>query len=139
MSAPFSRVANQVMSMRLNDVVIAIMVEKKSCVDDLEAILSVPGLDMVQFGPSDYSMSIGKTGQTTDPEVVAAERKTIEMALAKGLHPRVEIGDASQAAIYIEDGCQTFLRRMGRFPSWPTTGRRRATRCGTCCLRMVPA
>ncbi|GHD19405.1 HpcH/HpaI aldolase/citrate lyase family protein [Tianweitania populi] len=92
----------------LNDVVIAIMIEKKSCVDDLDAILSVPGIDMVQFGPSDYSMSIGKTGQTTDPEVVAAERKTIETALAKGLHPRVEIGDASQAARYIEMGVKHF-------------------------------
>ena len=47
----------------LNEVVIAIMVEKKSCVDDLDAVLSVPGLDMVQFGASDYSMSIGLTGQ----------------------------------------------------------------------------
>ena len=46
----------------LNEVVIAIMVEKKSCVDDLDAILSVPGIDMVQFGASDFSMSIGKTG-----------------------------------------------------------------------------
>lgn len=92
----------------LDDVVIAIMVEKKSCVDDLDAILSVPGIDMVQFGPSDYSMSIGKTGQTTDPEVVAAERKTIETALAKGLHPRVEIGDAAQAAKYVEMGVKHF-------------------------------
>ncbi len=92
----------------LDDVVIAIMIEKKSCLDDLDAILSVPGIDMVQFGPSDYSMSIGKTGQTTDPEVVAAERKTIKLALAKGLHPRVEIGDASQAARYIEMGVKHF-------------------------------
>lgn len=92
----------------LNDVVIAIMIEKKSCVDDLDAILSVPGLDMVQFGPSDYAMSIGKTGQTTDPEVLAAERKTIETALAKGLHPRVEIGDAAQAARYVEMGVKHF-------------------------------
>ena len=45
------------------------MVEKKSCVDDLEAILSVPGIDMVQFGGSDFSMSIGKPGQHGDPEV----------------------------------------------------------------------
>src|SRR2546430_6938941 len=37
----------------LNEVVIAIMVEKKSCVDNLDAVLSVPGIDMVQFGASD--------------------------------------------------------------------------------------
>ena len=81
----------------LNDVVIAIMVEKKSCVDDLDAVLSVPGIDMVQFGASDFSMSIGKPAQYNDPEVLAAEKKTIEMALKKGLHPRVELRDPSGA------------------------------------------
>ncbi len=92
----------------LNDVVIAIMVEKKSCVDDLENILSVPGLDMVQFGGSDFSMSIGKPAQHNDPEVVAAEKKTIEMALKKGLHPRVELRDPSQAEKYLKMGVKHF-------------------------------
>ncbi len=92
----------------LNDVVIAIMVEKKSCVDDLENILSVPGIDMVQFGGSDFSMSIGKPAQHNDPEVVAAEKKTIEMALKKGLHPRVELRDPGQAEKYLEMGVKHF-------------------------------
>jgi 4-hydroxy-2-oxoheptanedioate aldolase len=92
----------------LNDVVIAIMVEKKSCVDDLDAILSVPGIDMVQFGASDFSMSIGKPAQDGDAEVLAAEQKTIEMALKKGLHPRVELRDPSQAAKYLKMGVKHF-------------------------------
>lgn len=92
----------------LNEVVIAIMVEKKSCVDDLDRILSVPGIDMVQFGASDFSMSIGKTGQYGDAEVLAAESKTIKMALKKGLHPRVELRDPSQAARYLEMGVKHF-------------------------------
>ena len=92
----------------LNEVVIAIMVEKKSCVDDLDAVLSVPGLDMVQFGASDFSMSIGLTGQANHPDVVAAEKKTIEMALKKGLHPRVELRDPSQAAKYLDMGVKHF-------------------------------
>jgi len=92
----------------LNDVVIAIMVEKKSCVDDLERILSVPGIDMVQFGGSDFSMSIGKPAQHGDPEVVAAEKKTIEMALKMGKNPRVELRDPSQAAKYLDMGVQHF-------------------------------
>jgi len=92
----------------LNDVVIAIMVEKKSCVDDLDNILSVPGIDMVQFGGSDFSMSIGKPAQHNDPEVVAAEKKTIETALAKGLHPRVELRDPGQAEKYLKMGVKHF-------------------------------
>jgi 2-keto-3-deoxy-L-rhamnonate aldolase RhmA len=92
----------------LNDVVIAIMVEKKSCVDDLDRILSVPGIDMVQFGASDFSMSIGKTGQYGHPDVLAAETRTIQTALKKGLHPRVELRDPSQAGRYLEMGVKHF-------------------------------
>jgi 4-hydroxy-2-oxoheptanedioate aldolase len=92
----------------LNDVVIAVMIEKRECVEDLDAILSIKGLDMVQFGASDYSMSIGLTGQRNHPDVLEAERKTIETALNKGLHPRVELGDIRQAAPYLEMGVQHF-------------------------------
>ncbi|MBN9537978.1 MAG: hypothetical protein IKE60_06020 [Reyranella sp.] len=92
----------------LNEVVIAIMVEKRECVEDLDAILSVPGIDMVQFGPSDYSMSIGKTGQYGHPDVQKAEIKTIETALKKGLHPRVELRDPAQAARYLDMGVKHF-------------------------------
>jgi 4-hydroxy-2-oxoheptanedioate aldolase len=92
----------------LNQVVIAIMVEKRECVEDLDAILSVPGLDMVQFGASDYSMSLGLTGQTTHPEVKKAELRTIETALKKGLHPRVELGDITRAGPYLEMGVKHF-------------------------------
>jgi 4-hydroxy-2-oxoheptanedioate aldolase len=92
----------------LNDVVIAVMIEKREAVEDLDAILSVKGLDMVQFGPSDYSMSIGVTGQRNHPDVLKAERTTIETALKKGLHPRVELGDIKQAAPYLEMGVKHF-------------------------------
>jgi 4-hydroxy-2-oxoheptanedioate aldolase len=92
----------------LNEVVIAIMVEKRECVEDLDAILSVKGIDMVQFGGSDYSMSLGLTGQRNHPDVKAAERKTIEMALKKGLHPRVELANIKDAAPYLEMGVKHF-------------------------------
>lgn len=92
----------------LNEVVIAIMVEKKSCVDDLDRILSVPGIDMVQFGASDFSMSIGKTAQYNHPDVLAAETRTIQTALKKGLHPRVELRDPAQAGRYLEMGVKHF-------------------------------
>src|SRR6195952_2256182 len=92
----------------LNEVVIALMVEKRECVEDLDAILSVKGIDMVQFGGSDYSTSIGVTGQRNNPDVKAAERKTIETALKKGLHPRIELANIKDAAPYLEMGVKHF-------------------------------
>jgi len=76
----------------MNEVVIAIMVEKKSCVDNIEEILSIKGIDMVQFGPCDYALSIGLPGQWTHPKVKEAELKTIKMAIKVGIRPRIEIG-----------------------------------------------
>jgi 4-hydroxy-2-oxoheptanedioate aldolase len=92
----------------LNDVVVAIMVEKRECLEDLDAILSVPGLDMVQFGPSDFAMSIGRAAQYGHPDVRKAEIRTIETALAKGLHPRVELADPAGAERYLEMGIKHF-------------------------------
>jgi len=92
----------------LNDVVIAIMVEKKSCVDNLDEILRIPGIDMVQFGASDFSMSIGKPAQYGHPEVIEAELHVIKIALKKGKNPRVELRDPSLAQKYLDLGVRHF-------------------------------
>jgi 2-keto-3-deoxy-L-rhamnonate aldolase RhmA len=92
----------------LDDVVVVLMIEKRQCVEDLDAVLSVKGIDMVQFGPADYGMSIGLAGQWSHPDVINAERLTIETALRKGVHPRVEIDDPAQATRYQEMGVRHF-------------------------------
>lgn len=88
----------------MNEVVIAIMIEKRGAMEDLEEILSVKGVDMVQFGPADYSISIGKPGQTRSPKVQKAHRDMIELALKKGVAPRVEIASFEQAKPFVEMG-----------------------------------
>ena len=92
----------------LNDTVIAVMIEKKGAMDELEEILAVDGIDMVQFGPTDYSVSIGKPGGGRDPEVQAAHRRMIETALKMGKHPRVELGSLEQAKPYLDMGVRHF-------------------------------
>ncbi len=92
----------------MDEVVIAIMIEKKGAIENLEEMLSVEGVDMVQFGPSDYSISIGKAGQRQDPEIQKAHQDMIEMALKKGIAPRVEIGSFEQAKPFVEMGVRHF-------------------------------
>jgi len=92
----------------MNNVVVAIMIEKKSAIENLEAILSVKGVDMVQFGPADYSISIGKPGQKQAPEVEKAHRDMIELALKKGVAPRVEVASFEQAKPYVKMGVRHF-------------------------------
>ena len=52
-----------------NRAVVALMIEKKSAVENLEEILSIERVDMVQFGPGDHSMSIGHPGMLDHPKV----------------------------------------------------------------------
>ncbi len=99
---------NQAYVQALRDVVICIMIEKKSAVDNLDEILSVPGIDMVQWGPSDYSMSIGKAGERNSPETSAAAKKVFETCLAKGIAPRAEIGGPEDAKRYLDMGVKHF-------------------------------
>ena len=92
----------------LDDAVVAVMIEKDSAVENLEDLLSVKGVDMVQFGPADYSMSIGLTGQFTHPRVKEAERHVIETALKMGIAPRAEINNPAQTKEYLDMGVKHF-------------------------------
>jgi 4-hydroxy-2-oxoheptanedioate aldolase len=84
------------------------MIEKESALENLEAILSVKGVDMVQFGPGDYSLSIGLPGRYDHPRVKEAERYVIETALKKGIAPRAEIDHPDEARPYLEMGVRHF-------------------------------
>ncbi|MBD3182746.1 2,4-dihydroxyhept-2-ene-1,7-dioic acid aldolase [Candidatus Poribacteria bacterium] len=92
----------------LDNVVIAIMIEKKGAMENLEEILSVEGVDMVQFGPSDYSVSVGMPGQGGHEKIQNDHRRMIETALKMGVHPRAEIGSFEQAQRYLDMGVRHF-------------------------------
>jgi 4-hydroxy-2-oxoheptanedioate aldolase len=92
----------------LRDVVVAVMIEKRAAVDRLEEILSIPGLDMIQWGPSDYTMSIGRAGERGNPEIKEVERRVIELSLRAGVQPRAEIGSPDQAKYYLDLGVRHF-------------------------------
>ncbi len=90
------------------DSVVIFMIEKKEAVENLESILDVGGVDMVQFGPGDYSMSIGQAGNRQHPDVREAEEFVIKTALEKGIMPRAELGSPEGARRYIDMGIRHF-------------------------------
>lgn len=97
-----------------SDAVVAIMVEKKSTLENLEEILSVDGIDMVQFGPWDYGLSLGLGCEPTTPwglndsKVKEAELETIKTALRMDKHPRVEMQTLDGIESYVELGVRDF-------------------------------
>lgn len=92
----------------LNDIVVVLMIEKKGAVEQLEEILSVDGVDMVQWGPADYVMSIGRPGDWYDPDIKALEREIIQTCVRMGVPARAEINSPEQAKYYLDLGVQHF-------------------------------
>jgi 4-hydroxy-2-oxoheptanedioate aldolase len=92
-----------------DDTVLAIaMIETRQALDNLDEILSVPGLDGVYIGPSDLALSLGgrpKLDQT-DPKVVEAIERILAAARSRGVVAGIHCGSAAYAAGMVERGFQ---------------------------------
>jgi len=96
-------------SQMLRDVVVAIMMEKAPAVEQLDEILDIPGVDMIQWGPQDFTMSSGLYKQPNGAQVVkATERKVFETCIKKGVPPRVELQSLDNLEYYLEMGVRHF-------------------------------
>ena len=92
----------------LKEIVVVIMIEKEGTVENLEEVLSVEGVDMIQWGPADYSMSVGRPGEGGSPETKEVEKRVIETSLKMGVAPRIEINSPDQAQRYLDMGAKHF-------------------------------
>jgi 4-hydroxy-2-oxoheptanedioate aldolase len=63
---------------------VCIQIEDPEPLDELDAICALDGIDIVFFGPGDFSHSIGLPGQYDHPRVQDARRRVAETALKHG-------------------------------------------------------
>ena len=92
----------------VKDTVRVFMVEKGETMKNLEEICKVPGVDMVQFGPSDYSLSNGWNRAEHMEDCKKAEEEMIRIALDNGVQPRCEIYTKEDAERYRDLGVRHF-------------------------------
>ena len=64
------------------DVAVIVQAEHAHAVENIDAIVRVPGVDAVLLGPYDLSASLGKMGQVDDPQVVDAIGRVTEACRA---------------------------------------------------------
>ena len=94
---------------KANDEILAIaMIETTEAIENLDAILSTPGLDGVYIGPTDLALTMGKPPvlDPTDTEVVAAIEKIIDATNAKGLGAGIHCATPEYAAKMIARGAK---------------------------------
>jgi 2-keto-3-deoxy-L-rhamnonate aldolase RhmA len=97
-SKEYLRIANE-------EVLVAVQVETKKAVTNIEDIVSVEGIDATFIGPSDLSASMGHRGDYFHTEVVKAMTKVVEACETAGVAPGIAFGtDVDHVNSLIEDG-----------------------------------
>lgn len=61
-----------------------LQIEDVEPLDELEEIIALPGLDMIFFGPGDFSQSIGAPGQMDHPKLLETRKLIAELAVKYG-------------------------------------------------------
>ena len=93
---------------RLRSIVVVAMIEKPAAADAVEEILSVPGLDMILWGPLDYSLTLGRPGDTECAEVRGVGERVIAAAHGAGVRVRAEIESVEEAKYFLDLGVKDF-------------------------------
>lgn len=85
--------------------VVAVMVETRRGLDNIEDIAKVPGIDVIHVGTNDLMVDLGKAGQLTDPAVDAALDRAIAACTANGIYAGCGgIRDVARQAAVIKRG-----------------------------------
>ena len=84
------------------------MIETAEALQNLEAIVSVPGLDAVYIGPADLALSLGHTPKFDhiEPELLEPIERIMTAAKAHGVVPGIHCGSAAYARRMIDLGFQ---------------------------------
>jgi 2-dehydro-3-deoxyglucarate aldolase/4-hydroxy-2-oxoheptanedioate aldolase len=89
------------------DVFVVVQVETVELHAELDELLKLEGLDSIVLGPQDLSGSMGRMGQTTHPEVIAAIKDISAKAKAAGKFVGTGLGANPEfAQVMIDCGVQ---------------------------------
>jgi 4-hydroxy-2-oxoheptanedioate aldolase len=92
---------------RANDeLLVFAMVETVEALENLDDILTTPGVDAAYVGPADLSLSMGKRPglDWTDPEMVEAQKTIAAACKRHGVVAGIHTGSVEYALKMIEDG-----------------------------------
>jgi 4-hydroxy-2-oxoheptanedioate aldolase len=102
----------------LNSIVFCLMLEKQMAVENIDEILSrakEKGVDLIQWGPADYSISRGRPHMMFQEDIIPIEEMVIQKCIEYDVAPRIEIGEVEKAKRYIDLGVRHFCIGWDRF------------------------
>lgn len=100
------------MSVADQEVLVILQIEHYKAVENIDAILSVPGIDVAFIGPADMSTSMGIAGQLDHPDVIQ-NCKTVEEACRRhNVIPGILCGSPGSIQRNIDMGFRFLLSGM---------------------------
>ena len=84
-------------------------IERVEAVENIDQILSVPGVDAAVIGPTDLSVSLGIPGQTDHPKIVKAIEHVIEAANRHNVVPGVHMGRVESLQAWMAKGMRLIM------------------------------
>ena len=86
------------------EVMTIIQIESEEGVQNVEKIVSVPGVDAVMIGPADLSQDMGIPGQLKHPRVEAAFREVIAQCNKYGVAPGIHLSNMEDVEKWHSEG-----------------------------------
>jgi 2-keto-3-deoxy-L-rhamnonate aldolase RhmA len=90
------------------DTVLGIQIETKEALDNLDDILSVPGIDVALVGNDDLSVGLGITGQFESETYVNAIKQIVAACNRHGVQPGIAGGDPAWVKRWSDLGMRHF-------------------------------
>lgn len=87
---------------------IVIQPETQKALDNIEKLVSIPGVDAVMIGPNDLSLSLGIVGQMKHPKMVEAFEHVIAACRKHGVAPGIHLTEFEQAKEWLAKGMRLF-------------------------------
>ena len=94
-----------------NNVLVIVMIESSQAVENIDSILSIPGVDGIFIGPYDMSGSYGIPGKTDAPEMKNAFLRCIDACRTHNKSAGLHLVDASRKSI--EDAIRSGFTFIG--------------------------
>ena len=88
------------------ETLILIQLEEQRVIDQAEAILATPGVDMIMIGPADFSILEGFPGDFENPRIAKAFEKLAAAARNTGKHWACTAGSFEKTKQAIDLGCR---------------------------------
>jgi len=87
---------------------IVIQPETKKAIENIQKLVSSPGVDAVMIGPQDLSLSLGVVGQLKHPQMVEAFERVIAACQKYGVAPGIHLTEFDQAKEWLAKGMRLF-------------------------------